>query len=545
MTSGDDIVEAEVVGEVTPSAEWMPAEGQLYPTALSENLVYRYTLLEKAANPGPRGLVAREHMLELCAADALFWINSFVYTYNPRKTPSVVPFITYPYEDKLILELVARIRDQKDYLIDKSRDMGVTWCVIAVLTWFWQFGGEGFDFLVGSRKEQYIDVVGNMDTLIEKMRFILRNQPKWMLPEGFDWKAHSNYMKIINPVSKATVTGEATNNNFSRGGRRRAIFFDEFAFWEVDEAAWRASADSTNCRIVVSTPNGLSNQFAKLRFSNSIDYTSLHWKLHPEKDQAWYENECRRRNNDSVEIARELDINYEGSESGILFRWEELRSGVSNQPLMTMDRVVVAIDPAGEGDDEAVIYVGNNGNIVERKFFKKSSAEVLAAECVMLIRKYKAQVMIGDAIGNDVLAVVSTLLGDSRNRVKIVAVKNSEKASDPVKFYNRRAEVYYTASQQIKGGLVQVDDDHTLMTQLNATHYTTKDGRLILEPKEKIREAVGGSPDRADAWVLMAWGLQFTHSRREIEAQERMRVRRNYDDVESGQEYGDWRDILE
>jgi len=505
---------------------------------LRENAIYRYKLLSAAVN----NKKAQQDLLEISQSDILFWVNVFVHTYNPRKNPSTIPFITYEYEDKLILEILDRVLKQKDLLIDKSRDMGVTWCVLLVFTWLWQFGGEGFDFLVGSRKEQYIDVMGNMDTLLEKIRFIIRNEPQWMRPYGWDPDKHSNYMKLVNPVSKATITGEATNNNFSRGGRRRGIFFDEFAFWECDQSAWRASADSSNCRIVVSTPNGMNNQFAKLRFSNSIDVQSLHWRLHPEKDQAWYENECKRRNHDSIEIARELDINYEGSEEGILFRMDDLRRATQAQPIMTMDRKVVSIDPAGEGDDEAVIYVSNNGNVIERKFFKKSDPVQLAGECAVLVRKHKAQVLIGDAIGNDVLSFAKNLLG--ADNCKVVAIKGSEKASDPVKFYNKRAEIYHNAAKLMASGNVQVDDDHTLIMQLNATKYTTKDGRIILIPKEEIKKLVGGSPDRADAWSLMVEGLKYTHSRYEVEQRERVRRVREPLMVESGKEYGDWGDII-
>jgi hypothetical protein len=480
----------------------------------------------------------------LCKKDPLFWVNMFCSTYNPRKTPSNIPFITYEYEDKLIIELIDRIKNQKDLLIDKSRDMGVTWCVLLAFTWYWQFGGEGQDFLVGSRKEQYIDVMGNMDTLIEKVRFLIKNQPTWMIPQGFDWKTHSNYMKIINPATKSTITGEATNNNFSRGGRRRAIFFDEFAFWECDQAAWRASADSTNCRIVVSTPCGFNNQFAKLRHSGAIDCTSLHWKLHPEKDQAWYENECKRRNNDAVEIAQELDINYEGSSEGILFNFNDMKLAVKNEPIMSQDRKVVSLDPATEGDDEAVFYVCNNGNIIERKIISKCTTSELAGESVGLINKHKAQVFICDAIGNDVITAVTLLLDKNSQAVKLIAFKSNEKAKNPVKYYNRRDEVYHQASELMKSGNVQMDDDYTLMKQLNATKYSTDNGRIYITPKEQIKVAVGSSPDRADAWVLAIEGLKFTHSSREVRQQETYRKVLVSDEVKSGEEYGSWGDFL-
>ena len=532
------VEEGQLVPVAPASTAGKPYE---YPKEYNANIDYRLRLTLKLVKNPKMQMIVRD----LCKEDILFWINTFCSTYNPRKNPSTIPFITYKYEDDLILDLVDSIKNQKDILIDKSRDMGVTWCVLIVFTWFWQFHGEGYDFLCGSRKEQYIDGIGNMDTLMEKIRFLIRNQPKWMRPADFDWKRDSNYMKIVNPESKATITGEATNANFSRSGRRRAIFFDEFAFWETDNEAWRASADSTNCRIVVSTPYGFNNQFAKLRHSGSITVRSLHWKLHPEKDQAWYDNECKRRNNDAVEIAQELDINYEGSEEGVLFEFSELRQATKNQPIMSQDRIVVALDPAGEGDDEAVFYVSNNGNIIERKFIAKSTDMQLGAEAVALINKHKAQVFIADAIGSGVISVVTMLLGKNEKKVKVVPFKSSEKAKDTVKYFNRRDEVYHTAAQLMKSGNVQVDDDYTLMKQLNATKYLTDNGRIYITPKEDIKKMIGISPDRADAWVLAVDGLRYTHSLVEVKQAENYRFLTTRESVEADEVYGNWGDVLE
>jgi len=513
--------------------------GKFYSKDLYQNTKDRLSLLMAAEKKWD----LRKVQIQMCKNDVLYWVNQYSVTYNPRVTPSVIPFITYDYEDTLITSIWEHIRDQKDILIDKSRDMGVTWCVLAVFTWYWLFGGEGQDFLVGSRKEQYIDVMGNMDTLLEKVRFLLHNLPKWMLPDTFDWKSHSNYMRLLNPATKSTITGEATNNNFSRGGRRRAIFFDEFAFWECDSSAWRASADSTNCRIVVSTPHGFNNQFAKLRHSGIIDIKSLHWRLHPDKDDAWYQNECKRRNHDQVEIAQELDINYEGSEEGILFEFQDLKKSVQNEPMLSPDRIVVSLDPAGEGEDEAVFYVCNNGQIVERKFIQTSTDPQLAAEAILLITKYKAQVFISDSIGNSVADLVVQLLARNDRGVKVIKFKSSEKSKDPT-YFNRRDEVYHKASVQMKAGLVQVDDDYTLMKQLNATKYKKDNARIYISSKEEIKPLIGSSPDRADSWVLAVEGLRYTHSLKEVKQQENYRSVVHFDEVRSGEEYGDWGDQL-
>ena len=537
----EELLALEPPVESLPEPPELPKESIpfKYPKNYEANIDYRLKLILKLQNNPKMQMIVSD----LCREDILFWVNSFCATYNPRKNPSTIPFITYDYEDKLILDVVDSIKNQKDLLIEKSRDMGVTWCVLLVFTWFWQFHGEGYDFLCGSRKEQYIDGIGNMDTLMEKIRFLIRNQPKWMRPKGFDWKSDSNYMKIINPSSKATITGEATNANFSRSGRRRSIFFDEFSFWETDSEAWRASADSTNCRLVVSTPCGFNNQFAKLRHSGSIPVRTLHWRLHPEKDQAWYDNECKRRNNDAVEIAQELDINYEGSEEGVLFEFSELKKAASNEPMLSPDRIVVSLDPAGEGEDEAVFYVSNNGQVIERKFIAKSTDPQLATESILLISKYKAQVFISDSIGNSVADLVAQLLGKNEKNVKVIKFKSSEKSKDPT-YFNRRDEVYHQASLRMKSGNVQVDDDYTLMKQLNATKYKKDNGRIYISSKEEIKQIIGTSPDRADSWVLAIEGLRFTHSIAEVKQSEGYRNVVHFDEVQSGQEYGDWGDTI-
>ena len=517
-------------------------KGLFYSKDLYQNTKDRLLLLMTAQKKPELRAIQNQ----MCRNDILFWVNQYACTYNPRKSPSTIPFITYKYEDDLLLDIVDCIRNQKDILIDKSRDMGVTWCVLLAFTWFWQFQGEGYDFLCGSRKENLIDLSGDMSTLFEKIRFLIRNQPRWMMPKRFDFKTHSNYMRIINPETKSTMIGEATNSSFSRGGRYRSVFLDEFAFWEVDESAWRASADSTNCRIVVSTPHGLDNKFAELRHKDPpvIKIRSLHWTLHPEKDKAWSEAECQRRG-DPVEIAQELDINYEGSAEGILFEIVELKKATHNKPLISPDRIVVVLDPAGEGEDEAVFYVSNNGLIIERKIIAKSNDIQLSAEAIFLINKHKAQVFEADSIGNSVVDHVVQLLGNNPKGVKCIKFKSSEKAKDVIGYFNRRDEVYHKASIMMKSGNLQCDDDYTLMRQLNATKYKKDNGRLYISSKEEIKQIVKSSPDRADAWVLISDALTYTHSSLEVKQYEGYRNVIRFDEVRSGQEYGDWRDILE
>ena len=49
-----------------------------------------------------------------CEKDILFWVNTFGWTFDPRKDPSVLPMICYPYQEEVLLEM-DRIFGREDY----------------------------------------------------------------------------------------------------------------------------------------------------------------------------------------------------------------------------------------------------------------------------------------------------------------------------------------------------------------------------------------------------------------------------------------------
>ena len=283
----------------------------------------------------------RARTLTAARKDIKFWINYFCWTKDPKKPHAKIPFFLYPFQEDYLQDLVSAIENGEDLLIEKSRDMGASWMVLYVYAWYWLFVPNS-DFRVGSRKEDFVDKIGDMDTLLEKVRFCLNELPRWMLPEGYNAGEHATYMKIRNPENQNTIIGESANAHFGSGGRRKSIFLDEFAKWEqsISYAAWTATADITKCRLVTSTPVGSGNKFAELArgTKEKIKKVTLHWTLHPEKNPGtyyfngpdsipiepekayelwrkglkvrspWYDRECERRS--EADIAQELDINY-------------------------------------------------------------------------------------------------------------------------------------------------------------------------------------------------------------------------------------------
>lgn len=256
-------------------------------------------------------------LLAQCRRDIRFWFRHFCWTFDPRLSQPHQPFVLYPYQEEALAEILLSLDEGRDLLIEKSRDMGISWLVLLTFQYCWLFR-EGANFHLGSRKQEAVDRKGDISTLFEKLRYNLEWLPAWMRPGGFQAGQHDNLMRLINPANGNVITGESSNENFGRGGRYKAVLFDEFPFWENADAAFASAGQSTPCRLVVGTPYGRNNRFAELRFSDMLRVLTIHWSRHPHKDSQWYELQKRRMSED--ELARELDINYHLSLKGRVFK---------------------------------------------------------------------------------------------------------------------------------------------------------------------------------------------------------------------------------
>lgn len=268
---------------------------------------------------------AFEQMKQMAADDPVYFFDHFLYTFDPKTEPFHLKFITFPFQKRLIRDIVKAIRDGEDIFIEKTRQMGISYTVAGVFLWLWLFEPAS-NLLVGSRKEEYVDnrkggLTGNKDeSLFGKIDYMLTRLPEFMLPKGFNREKHFNYMALANPENGNVISGESANANFSRGSNRRAILLDEFAFWDYDATVWGATADATKCRIVVTTPGNRPCKAKRLRFGKDgekIKVITLPYNLDPRKNKAWLEDQRARR---SVEdFNREIMINWELSMTGRVY----------------------------------------------------------------------------------------------------------------------------------------------------------------------------------------------------------------------------------
>lgn len=270
----------------------------------------------------------QETLLEMkkrASEDPIYFIDTFCYIFNPKQDPFNIRFKLFPYQKRLVRDILYSVRNGEDLFIEKTREMGVTYTILCTFLWMWLFEPAS-NFLVGSRKEDYVDnrrggMTGNKEeSLFGKLDYVISHLPPYILPKGWNKDRHFNFMSLVNPENGNAISGESSNANFSRGGRQRAIFLDEFAFWDEGNAVWGATADTTNCRIIATTPGIKPSKAKRLRFGKdgeTIKVLTFLYNEDPRKDKKYIEEQKLRRSKEDFD--REIMINWETSITGRVY----------------------------------------------------------------------------------------------------------------------------------------------------------------------------------------------------------------------------------
>ena len=183
-------------------------------------------IVQMRANPV---LVQGAHEFYKRPENAVAWIEHWGVTYDPRVAgtgrPAKMPFLLFDRQRDLVQFLIELLQAQQGGLIEKARDMGATWLCASFSVYLWRYW-DGAAIGWGSRKEQLVDKLGDPDSIFEKMRMVIRMLPPDIFwPKGFRGEDDMPFMRIINPETGATITGEA-GDNIGRGGRKLAMPHD-------------------------------------------------------------------------------------------------------------------------------------------------------------------------------------------------------------------------------------------------------------------------------------------------------------------------------
>jgi hypothetical protein len=303
-----------------------------------ENIETRKKLLAR----GNRDPEFAKTINRYCSADPHFFFNFFLVTYDPRKKGSkLLPFVTWPYQDESIDRTIAAMEDGCGLLSEKSRDMGVTYIKTGVFFHHWLYRDMS-SFLLLSRKEDLVDTRNDPDSLLGKIDLYLKYLPRWIAPPVERRELH-----CMNLRNNSLISGESTNADAGRGGRRTATCADEFASVPNAREVYAACHQNTGSFQPVSTPKGRGNMFYELSRNPAFRKERLHWTLHPAKSRGlytvrnnklqiidtsynfpkeyafkldgkirspWYDTQEAEIGHPSI-VAQELDIDYLGSDA--------------------------------------------------------------------------------------------------------------------------------------------------------------------------------------------------------------------------------------
>lgn len=487
----------------------MPVEGWV-ESDIQAVMAKRLEILDKAN----RSKELQAVILEKCRRDVVFWCNNWVWTYDPRRKPSYIPFILFPRQEEYLRWREECYQNKQRGLTEKSRDMGVTWLNVVWQMHKWLFE-PGFKGTFGSRKLELVDRKGDPDSIFEKMRMILDRMPSWMAPRGFKKLDHDNHLRLINPANGATITGEG-GDNMGRGGRSSVYDVDEAAFLENPQSVEAAISNNTEVIFETSTPNGEDNPFAMRRFSGKVPVFTLHWKDDPRKDGAWYKRMVDSL--DPVTVAQEIDIDYGASKDGVVIQkgWVDAAKG---RPLGLSEVGAISIggDIARYGRDKSAAVVREGGNILHVEEWQGAELDESAGHFIRLGCEYESHLepygslyffIDGIGVGAGIIPMLRRYIEEKRKtnwhvlEVNVAEVSPDDKTKRMRDYLWWRTRRFFEREEPAISRDIKRDLVDRLATELSGPSYKVMaDGRIQVESKDDMKRRGVASPNLADALI--------------------------------------------
>lgn len=458
------------------------------------------------------------------ASNPADFINDWGMTFDPRNAEvgreTIVPFVLFEKQREFIDYLHRKWRAREDGLAEKSRDMGVSWLCVGFGVWMFLFhAGTVVGF--GSRKEEYVDRLGDPKSLFWKVRNFIDLLPIEFRPTGWDAKTCAPFMRIQNPENGSTIVGEA-GDNIGRGNRTSIYFKDESAFYERPENIDAALSQTSNCKIDVSTPNGAGNPFYRKRKAGRIEVFTFRWQDDPRKGPEWYEKQ--RRDLDPVVLAQEVDIDYEAAVTDSFVPGNLVDAAQRNGPadVEALGPEKWGVDVARFGDDKSCLTKRRGRVTYPQQVWQGIDTMALANEVWEQAKREKPTQIAVDVIG--VGAGVHDRLKElaRESGIQIVAVNVARRVEDGTN-YNLRAKMYDAGREWFRDGPVSAPNEPDFKAEVCALRYYYRNGLRLIEDKAEAKKRGIKSPDRADSFMLtfaepvievapaLTFETQFTH----------------------------------
>jgi len=165
------------------------------------------------------------------------------------------------------------------------------------------------------------------------------------------------------------------------------------------------------------------------------------------------------------------------------------------------------VDVGRFGDDETVIYGGTNGQIENTDAYTGLSTTATASRALIVNGRVRGNFIIvdGDGVGGGTIDTLRDMrLGD----IDVIEIHSQGKPDDS-QYANLKAEMWFRAKVRAEEGYASIPGNDTALAEelAEVKFFFNKSGKIQIEAKEDLKERLGRSPDRADAWVYFQYGM--------------------------------------
>lgn len=172
--------------------------------------------------------------------------------------------------------------------------------------------------------------------------------------------------------------------------------------------------------------------------------------------------------------------------------------------------LAIGVDVANsKAGDEAAVARGRGPICVGVESFPCPNANDLGGQIAVEARALGVD---ADYIGVDGVGVgagcVNELLAQGLGIQNLQGGMDESVAGEEL-FISLRAQMWYQAREDLRFGRVILPDDEELFADLTTPTFQTRGGKIVVEPKEHFRRALGRSPNKGDAFVYWNWVRQM------------------------------------
>jgi len=307
------------------------------------------------------------------------------------------------------------------------------------------------------------------------------------------------------PGAKIMIVG-ADKPDRLRGIYLDGCVLDEYAQVKQNvygEIIVPALTDRNGFAYFIGTPKG-QNQFYDryLKAQKDDRYFVCRYRVDETKVLTEQQIADMKKEMTDIEIRQELLCDFTASASNVVIPIDVVTEAAARK--ITEDQMqgavsVLAVDVARFGDDKTIFTYRKGIWCDKQTSVQKLDTMTIASMVANMYWQRKPDGVVIDAGGLGA-GVVDRLR--QMGIPNVFEVNFGGAAIDNTRYANIRAEMYFKTLDWLQHGGC-IPDDPDLKTELTVTEYKfTSAGKIILQPKDEIKELTGRSPDKADSLAL-------------------------------------------